>query len=374
MTGRLRPPLFLAPNNSIAMRAVLMLSLLVLAAAAVPGFARDGVYLQADSLSFSDTVPVRGYFNDWRSPFHSGQRALTYNYAEAGVVEGRWSLGVVARYDEYLRFSPDTADLYYRIANHLPLPPGRHYLVDLNARQFAANGLRLGVLLPVRPSLDIGLGLSYLQGTQLTDGTLRGAADVINAMDYNYNLAVDYNYSEDHLFKRQVDTPTGRGYSLDLSMNWRTDKLVARLRVTDLLGRLYWHNAPYTLATATSNTKSYGADGYLIINPTVSGYEGNHSFSQRLPTRAHLDLRAIVTDSIDVVADVYYTDLKTFIPLGLSYHHRGGRTRIQYDWRSGAVTLGYQAPHLTASLTSDRLDWQKARTLGVNLETHLGFD
>lgn len=355
------------------MRAVLIISLLLLSSA-TPAFARDGVYLLVDSFSYSEPVPVRGYFNQWHTPFHDGRRGLTYNYAEAGVIEGNWSLGLVTRYDEYLRFSPDTADLYYRTANHLPLPQGRHYAVDLNAEHFATDGLRLAFLYPIQPALHIGMGLSYLQGNQLTDGTLRGAADVINATDYDYNLAVDYSYSEDHLFKRRVDTPTGRGYSLDLTMDWRGDKLAAYLRVTDLLGRLYWHNAPYTLATVTSNTKSYGADGFLIINPTVSGYEGNRSFAQRLPTRAHLKLRGTVTANIALLADVYYTELRTFTPLGFSYRHNGNHTEAQYDWRTGAVTLGFRAPHLQASVTSDHLNWQKARTLGFSLELHLGFD
>ena len=355
-------------------RTALLLMLAILCLSSAEGKTLSGVYMQADSLSFSEPVPVRGYFNDWQPPFHGGERGLTYNYAEAGIIEGNWALGVVARYDEYLHFSPDTAELYYRTANHLPLQQGRRYAVDLRAQHFAANGLRLGFNFPLRPSLSIGLGLSYLQGTQLTDGTLRGVADAINAKDYNYNLAVDYRYSEDHLFKRPVNTPTGRGYSLDLSLDWLTERLAAHLRVTDLLGRLYWHNAPYTTATATSDTKTYGPDGYLIINPTLSGYEGNSSFAQRLPTRAHLNVRGTVTYTVDVVADIYYTELKTFTPIGVSYRYNKVRTELQYDWQSGAVTLGYRAAHFKASVTSDRINWRSARTLGLGLEAHMSFD
>ena len=355
-------------------RTALLLMLAILCLSSAEGKTLSGVYMQADSLSFSEPVPVRGYFNDWQTPFHGGERGLTYNYAEAGIIEGNWALGVVARYDEYLHFSPDTAELYYRTANHLPLQQGHRYAVDLRAQHFAANGLRLGFNFPLRPSLSIGLGLSYLQGTQLTDGTLRGVADAINAKDYNYNLAVDYRYSEDHLFKRPVNTPTGRGYSLDLSLDWRMERLAAHLRVTDLLGRLYWHNAPYTTATATSDTKTYGPDGYLIINPTLSGYEGNSSFAQRLPTRAHLNVRGTVTDTVDVVADIYYTKLKTFTPIGVSYRYNIVRTELQYDWPTSAVTLGFLTPYWKASVTSDKLNWQQARTLGLSLEAHMTFN
>ena len=355
-------------------RTALLLMLAILCLSSAEGKTLSGVYMQADSLSFSEPVPVHGYFNDWRTPFHGGERGLTYNYAEAGIVEGNWALGLVARYDEYLHFSPDTAELYYRTTNHLPLQQGRHYAVDLHAQQFAARGLRLGFHYPLQPALTIGVGLSYLRGTQLTDGALRGEAVAINAKDYNYNIAVDYSYSEDHLFKRQVDTPTGQGYSLDLSLDWRTERLAAHLRVTDLLGRLYWHDAPYTTATATSDTKAYGPDGYLIINPTLSGYEGNSSFAQRLPTRAHLNIRGTVTDTVDVIADIYYTELKTFTPLGVSYRYNKARTELQYDWQTGAVTLGYQGTHFKVRVTSDNLDWQQARTLGLSLEARMTFD
>jgi hypothetical protein len=355
-------------------RTALLLILAILCLGGAKGETLSGVYVRADSLSYSEPVPVRGYFNDWRTPFHGGERGLTYNYAEAGIFEGNWALGLVARYDEYLRFSPDTAELYYRTANHLPLQPGRRYVVDLHAQQFAARGLRLSFHYPLQPALSIGVGLSLLQGTQLTDGTLRGVADAINAKDYDYNVAVAYSYSEDRLFKRRVDAPAGRGYSFDLSLDWRTERLAAQLRVTDVIGRLYWHNAPYTTATATSNTKSYDADGYLIINPTLSGYEGNRSFTQHLPTRAYLKLRGTINERVDLIADIYYTQIKTFTPLGVSFGHTGGRAEVLYDWQCGAVTLGYRGAHFQAHVTSDRADWRRARTLGLSLEGYMRFN
>ena len=352
------------------MRISLPLSLLLLLSVSGRCLAVDGIYVQADSLSYSEPVPVSGFFHDWHTPFHDGgKRALTYNYAEAGVTEGNWQLGVVARDDYTLRFNPDTADLYYRIENHLDFPPGRQYAVDLEARHFIARGLRIGYGRQLRPAFRLGLGLTWLQGTQLLDGTMNGAAVANDSRDYDYDVAVDYRYSKDLLFKRQASPPNGQGFSLDLSADWHPGRLDASLRITDLVGRLYWHDAPYTQADAVSLNKSYDADGYLIINPTLSGIEGNRSFVQRLPTRARLDLRYPLHPALDLLAQVHYTQIRTFAAVGMGYSLPvGGRVGMLYDWDTGAVTLGFQAAHLKFSLSSDRIKWRSAHTLGASLE------
>lgn len=355
------------------MRVVFQLSLAALLITSAPVDARTGTYVRAQSLSYSEPVPVAGYFNNWHTPFYGGERALTYNYAESGVTRGPWELGLVARYDYAMRFNTDTADLYYRLDNHLPLPPGRAYTVDLRVEHFAAYGLRTGYSYPVTPTLELGVGLSYLEGTELIDGTINGAATAISTNNYDYDAAVDYRYSRDVLFKRQVGAPEGRGFSLDFHLDWHSDRARMELRVTDLLAYLFWHNAPYTLANATSDTKRFDANNYVVIDPTLSGVEGNRSFTQRLPPRALLGLKYSLNKRLDAVGDIYYTSIKTFARAGLGYALMGGQAQGLYNPDTGAVTLRYRTATFGIGLTSDSVVLQTARTLGFDLRWRYVF-
>ncbi len=330
-------------------------------------------YIRADSFSYSEPVPVYGYFNNWKTPYSGGGRALTYNTVESGIRKDSWELGLVARYDYAMRFSPDTADLYYHIENHLPLDPGRRYAIDLNAEHFSATGLRLGYNFSPHPNFDIGLGLTYLAGQQLIDGTLRGAATALAANDYNYNLGVDYNYSKDVLFKRDVSAPSGQGYSVDMHMDWRTGDLKTHLDITDLLARLYWNNAPFTTATATSDTKSYDSNGYVVILSALSGVESNHRFVQKLPLRAKLDAQYPLGVKFSVIGQIYFTQLKTFVQAGTSYRLASGQLQVLFNPDIHAATLGFARDTWSVSVTSDSLKPHTAHTAGLDLALHLPF-
>ena len=330
-------------------------------------------YLHAESFSYSEPVPIRGFFNDWNTPFSGGELALTHNTVESGISQGPWELGLVARYDYEMRFASDTADFYFHSKNHLPLDPGRRYTIDLEAEHFSATGVRLGYQLTAHPDLTVGLGLTYLNGQQLIDGTLRGTATALSTNDYDFNLGVDYRYSEDRLFKRSVSAPNGQGYSVDLRMDWHTGDLQTHLRITDLLARLYWNNAPYTLATATSATKSYDSNGYVVIQPTLSGVESNRRFIQKLPLRASFDAQYPLTADVSAVGNIYYTRLKTFVQAGMGYRLMSGQLQALFNPDTHAATLRYEQTAWHIGITSDRLQPHAAHTLGLDLALRIPF-
>ncbi len=351
---------------------VLLASLQLLCVSASADAQRQG-YFHAESFSFSEPVPIRGYFSDWHSPFNGGERALTHNTVEGAISQGPCELGLVARYDYEMRFTRDTADLYYHIENRLPLDPGRHYAIDLEAEHFSATGLRLGYRLTPHPDFNIGLGLTYLNGHQLIDGSLSGGATALSVNDYDFNLGVDYRYSEDRLFKRNVSAPSGQGYSVDLQLDWHPGDWRTHLHITDLLARLYWNHAPFTTATATSDTKSFDSNGYVVILPTLSGVEGNHRFVQKLPLRALLDAQYSLGVNFSALGQIYYTRLKTFVQAGAGYRLMSGQIQALFNPDTHATTLGFATSAWGISVTSDRFQPHAAHTLGLDLALHIPF-
>lgn len=274
LLGRLKPPLFIA--------------FFLLASEPAKASAQDmSPYVRIESMTYSQPNSIKSALNEWRGPFNGGTRQWTFNTIESGVETNDWSLGVFYRKDYNLQFSKDTAEAYYLLKNKEPLPIGNHYQLDLKAASFAAKGVRATWRIVPSSRLQMRLGLSLFSASSLIDGSIYGNGTALTDNSYAYNAAVDYHYSRDYLFKREVSAPSGIGASLDFGFlaNIRP-WLRVRGHVDDLMGSIWWKNAPYTTATANSNRESYDASGNVHFAPLISGYEGTTTrFVQRLSPR-----------------------------------------------------------------------------------------
>ncbi|HEY0916934.1 MAG TPA: DUF5723 family protein [Solimonas sp.] len=225
---------------------------------------------------------------------HSGQSA-----AQEAVARGTppdqilvmERVGYVQKYDYEIKASRDAAILYPQIKNKHDLTPGTVYNLNLRAFHNRSQGPRLAHR-HSRGKLDVEAGLTVLSGQALIDGSIHGVGSAVNSNEYAYNASVSYHYNEDVLFDRNVRGPSGEGFSLDLAVNYRfSDQWNLALSGSDLLGFLYWRDAPATSAVATSDTQEFDADGYLRFRPTLTGLEFNEDYRQRLHARGRAALQ-----------------------------------------------------------------------------------
>jgi len=348
--------------------------LLLLTARAVAG---DGLqsYVSLQSINYSRPVSISAALSDWGAPFKGGDKALTYNRAEVGVVKHGWQLGVLARFDYLMTFSEQTAKFYYLTINHLPLEAGNVYPLQIKANSQFSRGLRLGYQRQWLPSLKAGAAVTYLQGIALTDGSINGSAEITATNDYNFQFDTSYVYSRDALFSRTVQKPQGRGFSLDVHVDWRpNDRFSGQLTVLDLLGKLYWDNAPYTIATATSDTKTYDADGYVRYKPVISGLESNRDFIQSLPRKIFLASQYQMSSRGALLAEWQDLDIARFFSFGVGWRMMAdGQLSGLYNFTARAFTLRYQQHHLQIEFSSDQLNSHDAHYLALDVAYRYAF-
>ncbi len=246
---------------------------------------------EVSAFAYNEPVPVADYLHEWRGPLKSGADGITRNIALVGAGYGAWHLGYVYRYDYEIKASRDSAELYFDVTNKNPLVIGREYALDLRVFNQRTQGLRLAHDWRAE-TWSITLGLTALDGLALTQGHLSGTAVAVGEREYQYQANVGYGYSIESLFERRVSMPDGLGFSTDLRLHWRPLPLLsADLRVDDLWGALWWHHAPFTQATANSQTARFDEDGYVVYDPVLTGEETVRNLRQRLHPRALLDLR-----------------------------------------------------------------------------------
>ncbi|MDX2425944.1 MAG: DUF5723 family protein [Cycloclasticus sp.] len=350
--------------------------LLILIAIATHADAEEYLpYVDLQSVSYSEPIAIKSMIGKWQPPFRGGSTALTYNKAEVGFRRRNWQLGILERYDYLLDFSSQTAELVYLTENHLPLEVGKDYELRIKAKQHYSRGLRFAYQQKISRAFTVELAASYLQGKSLTDGGIQGTAQVTAEKDYDFQFYADYFYSRDVLFSREVSSPKGSGYGLDIKFDWQpNDRLSTQLNIVDLMGKIFWNNAPNTSATATSATKTFDADGYVRYEPAISGRESNKSFTQILPRKIFLSGKYQWSPNAELLAEIQDFEIVRFTSIGAGWCHNH-RDCFQglYNTTAKAISLRYLGHGLRAELASDNLKLHQAHYFVVQLSFNQNF-
>lgn len=330
-------------------------------------------YILFDSFAHSEPIAIKAIVDDWDAPLHTGDIAFAFARAETGVRWDQWRLGIFRRYDYFYEFSPDTAYLKHRSENDLPLNTGEQLDIYLKANSMIANGLSLSHTLTLS-EVDLGVSVSYLKGKVLTSGSLTGNAEVLAENDYDLKFDVDYYYSEDELFDREVSSPEGDGYSVDVNINWSPDdNWNFNLTANDLLSRIFWKNAPGTIATGSTDTKEFDENGYVVFNPVISGLETNQDYRQTLARKIYFTT-AYNRDDTLMLFEVQDFEIKRFYSIGAGFNKNNNeRMTVFYNITAQAVKFDYRNQWLTFAVTSDELQLHKARTFALELSVAVSF-
>ena len=332
-------------------------------------------YIAVQSVSYSEPVALKFMLGERQAPFTKGNKAFTYNKVEAGFRWGNWQLGVLERLDYQLEFSSETAELIYLAENRLPLEVGREYELYIKAKHNYSRGVRLAYRHKFSARINVGLAASYLQGKAFTDGTIRGSAQATAEKNYDFQFDADYFYSRDILFERDVESPDGNGYSLDFNVDWQPNKyFTVQLDVVDLVGKMFWDNAPFTTAIATSETKTFDEDGYVRYNPLLEGKESNKNFTQTLPRKIFIATKYQWFSSIGLLAELQDYKVARFTSAGAEWcYSRHSCFQSLYNTTIKALSLRYQGHGVQVELASDKLDPDQARYFAIQLSFNQDF-
>lgn len=295
----------------------------------------------------SAPVSIDSALNDWQGRYRNGEEQFAYLWMEAGIRQDDWSLSVLLRNDYGIRFSNDTADYYHRTQNDIGTQD-RRYDLDLGATHFTLSGLRMARYFH-RPASgrQWRIGISLFTTTELIDGTLGGT---------DQQARLDYRYSEDTLFHRDVAKPTGWGASLDLAVDWRLDeRTTLHGEATDLFGGIVWQNVPRTVADANADRSHLDENGNTMLDPLVSGIETTERrWTQRLPMRLHL-----------IIDHAWHPRLSARLQLRHLNGNHHWAPGLRWRWHDLQTELSYWPDLDLATLQLKKNRWQ----LSVGLDT-----
>ena len=336
---------------------------------------RHALYVEARGWAFAEPVPIDAFCDDFRAPLQKGSDAYAWLNVETGVRSGAWRVGLVAQRQYVVEASRDTAVLHHLSQNDLVSPPGQRYDAQLDVNFYSAQGLRLGRSMSRLQlgELSVWLHPSIVlwRGDDFEDGSLEGIGNSNDAGELSYRATLRHAYSEDKLFSRRVRKPQGRGASLDLEADVAIgERWSLQMEASNLLGRMWWRNAPYTTGALDSDTRQVDGNGQVRFDPTLRGFEGNASHRQRLPLFAQTTLtRHFGANQAEL--GVTLTEIGAFPVLGGSRSGKGWRYGLTWLPTARKALQGHVAwGPLRVELGSDAQDWKKAD----HLQLRLGFE
>lgn len=333
--------------------------------------ADEGLLVQWYTDAYSEPEPLATTLGDWGDEFGAGEHQwvvaeLTLGYRFQHGLELSWQ----RRAQASTRINPAAASLYGRIQREEGLTAGEQTPLRLSVDSFAAHSLRIGYHRRWQ-SLQVTAGLSYLQTSHLTDGTLSG--NFITQADNEYQVAadIDYVYYTDPVFNRpDIERASGQGIAVDLDVAWQlSDQWAVNIQGKDLLAHIEWKQAPHSVGEANTGRKQIGDDGYAQFNPLFSGresYKDDHN--QRIAPRLQAELTKEWGQwQLNTLwrrqFDVNHWGLGGGVDLNNGQHLAitawPERKAVELTWRIARWQLGFH---------TDLRSWSNTQSLGLSLQ------
>lgn len=318
----------------------------------------------------SEPETIKTTLKDWGSEFDRGERQWGLARLEAGFrLESGLEVSMFSRALADIRMNEEAVAFYGRISRKEPLEQGRQVPVRVRVNGFTGHGMRVGYL-HTDDQWRFGVGLSVFRTSNLMSGNLDGQFTATDETDYNFDAQVDYVYYRDVIFKRpDVQKASGLGIGLDLSLARQLDEHWSwSIEGRDLLARIRWEDAPFTIAQASTNQKSYNNDGYAVFAPLISGTEGyKDSYIQQLDARYY---GAVKYQRASWSAEVrgQYQFGYGYLGLGAGKQFANGITMTglwwpEYDQFGVEVSLGKWA----GVLAVDQVEWEKVQAVTLSI-------
>lgn len=308
----------------------------------------------------SPTQPIAKFLDDWDAPLDSGKLAYTQGRTsfEIRPADSAISYGLGWRYDYLLRFSEETAEVYWQYENKQPSSTSQTYPLFLEAQHNERVGANIGFTKQVLPNWQLTTRANIWQGLHALDGKIVGDlstrvlpdSEVTNIRDSldKTDAYIDYYYDEPALGEEDLGwnpaKPSGYGYSLDLQLIGKlSDDTELALRGYDVLGRMHWKDMP-----STRYTLDYDANGRPLYS--IEGQLSTNDVTQVLPWRFEGTIQHQLDNRWQVGAHGQVNDIQDLYQL----------------------SVGYQALSDTYPLTITGLIEPQTQALGVALDSHYG--
>ncbi len=338
--------------------------------------AMDQVEFSAETLSWSESISIKGAFNGLASARLDlgGNESFTHSEVRATVKGDHLGVFATTRYDYYTKYNPDVAPLLVNNVNGNLIKEGA-YDVDISLNEVQASGVGVVFAHNISNTISVSASMTALSLHRFTDGKIEGQVTAPRDGAYWADVTADYYYTHDIILDRQVEDPNGYGVTTDLELAWEPTKdLTIAVEARDLYSDLRWDDAPRTELDSSTTRVTVAEDGLLNVRPYLSGRETYEDHKQRYNPRLvasvayDMNERWTVEQSAMKVEDITLAESRVTWQANDELQVSGSA-----EWTSGAVGAAVKWKNIGFEVATNSLDVNQASYLKASISIGVNF-
>ena len=333
--------------------------------------AQEKIYYQVQADVYSEPLSIHAFTDDWDAPdFKSGKNAFAHGLMQLGVKQGQWDFSWIWRYDYVLRFSPDTAKLYYQVKNDKLIDANTQYNLQLEAQHVDTVGSRFAYTWQLSPNWNLITGATALIGRHYADGQVNALAQTTDQQQLMervkwLNGQIDYSYDQPALKEDKMGwnerANHGYGFAFDTSLqgtianHWKVN-----INIQDALAYLYWQDAPYTqyqIAYDQDQRPRFDIQGQ---------FNKYHQYTQKLPFKIYTDLNYQSDQNWRLGMSSISNQYNSLWQLN-AYWDTGVEWGIHFEPQTHALGLSVQHQNFGLKYIADDLNTNQAKRMGAQV-------
>jgi len=343
-----------------------------------PSSKRVSVHVQG--FVADDPVSLKAFFDEWQgaySPRSGDNVAVELFRVDAGMQFKGVYIGYFYQWDTLMAASRGFVEGFHALKRDISPESPQSYDLGISIDGIERHGAVCSkeVLLYEGKGYTLrAYGAGYLSyDTDTQHGTLKGAGTLFTNSTYSASAVTDYFYMENLLYDgREVEETYGIGYGIHLGLAYDHTAygVHIHLKADDLLARTHWNSLPYSLVYIETENQSFGEEGYISYDPTVSGWELYKDYVQKIIPKYHIDIQKEFAE--DMMLEVGYEEMDylhmPYISIAKIFDSR--KVELFYEHRFESIGMQYEDKYLKLSFSTNGLDETSAISLGIAYRLH----
>ena len=324
----------------------------------------------------NNAISLKNITTDWSGEYKSPKgsfKVLHLLDLKLGYKNKNFSIAYILKNSLYIKASKDFSDLLYSVKQSENLDKNRIYNLNFNLDSFATYGIEISKELYKYKQKSFTLSLkgsfSLLKGFFLQNANIKGSAFANNTKDYSFKAIMDYYYSKNYFYNLSVKRPSSIGYNSSFLLEGEFKKYTFKIDFQNLLGYLFWENAPYSNVHLEAKSNIQSDKKY---NPLVYGYEGKRNLKQKISPLVYAKISYNFDNFKLFLKNIKYKSF--YLPsFGFEKNFYLWKTSLEYENRFHTLTFFLKRDNFsfTLGLENPNINKSKSITLGINFSHFL---
>lgn len=317
----------------------------------------------------SGPVPIEGLATQFQGSYRAKKHAFAIADTVTGVRVKGIKVGQVISEGYFFKINKAGSRFLHNIQNRLPLTANESIAFNASLKRYAAEGIHVAFQIIETPKLNLEISYNWLNGYDIFEGDVRGSISTLSNNDYDFNsMTVNSVFAKDRLTKQSLARPTGAGGAAGLNFKWAPhNRFIIDWKFRNLGGYLRWRNLPGSLLIANTDNKRFTEDGYVVLDPALTGRISRKSYYQSIPWYGQFTHHLQVLPALRLDVDYFANAKLQYVGFGAAATLNHSTIGFLYRPSLNATSIQLTTQYVSMSISTDDNTFASIRHVAFSL-------